>query len=777
MSEEDERLENPSGDDGAPSTINMMVNGGADYQAQVDAVEQEQSQGREIIARNRAQVEDRRRARYEQQDTTNVFDKDEIESERKDLSYSRNPDPPEFMGGNGITTFNGIQYPKPEDTKQEASNPVVFGDNYTPPKRTPPAYNPGAYSILGKNYGTSQKQRAVVQKDAGAFIKTPEFKTLRTQHKENTLQQSGILDFMNPSQDKINSVRNAGVYNPYSGKSEQPSKRIKENPESYSILGSKYFSPTKAGETQRKKVQSKAESFLGTTQFANRIGMVFKDVDRARTEREKHETLVEKANANQNANVGTDALSNYIPKIGVSGGISYPIPRTFSPRRKDETKYEGGTVGVPVKERKTGKIQGVRAPASEKSDKPKLAEVIKGKGVSQEVLKQREESKRAKAEEKLFKDSLPPRTPVAKLDPIVDAGMASYFKKKDVALYTNRKTKREEENAIKMRNAVARLERKESLAYSDKEDKLKSATKEASIFGISLASSHDIMATEKQASQDAESKRQLKQQSDAYANIAKTMGVFAKGAAVAAEEEKKTRAAHEKANPKWLDKRAATISRNAENKTLREKSYRGKTPVLNQVTSVIGTKLGKATGLWEGKGDKPHNYRKDAGEGGVFDKKVEQPIFDAQGNEIGKSVKKVNTFKEFGNKHPILTSLGSRVKQGARKPLDDLLAGRAARGNPQTNRGFLYGGGLQPVNITKSNPVGEFPKKSGRPAAPRRKDPVGGRELAFFGKPFGAPKAPRRTRRGKIVKMTAAQRKRASRKPKGFLDSVFGSKW
>jgi hypothetical protein len=190
--------------------------------------------------------------------------------------------------------------------------------------------------------------------------------------------------------------------------------------------------------------------------------------------------------------------------------------------------------------------------------------------------------------------------------------------------------------------------------------------------------------------------------------------------------------------------------------------YEKKTPLARQLTDALRKK-------------KPYNETKQSKKG-LLDKDEVHPIFDAQGNEIGKSVKRVKPIEEFGKRHPILSQFGSHVKQGALKPLDDLLAGREARKN-DSSRGFLYGGGLQPVNVTKANPLGEFPKKSGRPAKPRRKDPVGGRELAFFGKPFGAPKAPRRTRRGRVIKMTAAQRKRASRKPKSFLDDVFGGKW
>jgi hypothetical protein len=128
----------------------------------------------------------------------------------------------------------------------------------------------------------------------------------------------------------------------------------------------------------------------------------------------------------------------------------------------------------------------------------------------------------------------------------------------------------------------------------------------------------------------------------------------------------------------------------------------------------------------------------------------------------------------------ILASLEDSVVKGVKSEAsrykDDLLAGRKARAE-ENRRSFLYGGGLQPVNVTKSNPEGEFPRQSGKTARPRRKNPVSGTELSFFGKPFGAPKAPRRTRRGKIIKLAPAQRKRNSRKPKSFLDDVFGGRW
>jgi len=100
----------------------------------------------------------------------------------------------------------------------------------------------------------------------------------------------------------------------------------------------------------------------------------------------------------------------------------------------------------------------------------------------------------------------------------------------------------------------------------------------------------------------------------------------------------------------------------------------------------------------------------------------------------------------------------------------DLMQGRADRiALESQKRSWFYGAGLQQTQ------GGTFPRKSGRPAAPKR-SPLGGTELAFFGKPFGAPKRLKRSRRGRILKGTrAAARRKEARRPKNFLDNVFGA--
>ena len=127
----------------------------------------------------------------------------------------------------------------------------------------------------------------------------------------------------------------------------------------------------------------------------------------------------------------------------------------------------------------------------------------------------------------------------------------------------------------------------------------------------------------------------------------------------------------------------------------------------------------------------------------------------------------------------ILSAVENLIVRGAtnqvKKYHADLLQGRADRAALLAQqRSWFYGGGLQPTKGTKGHPS-HFPHKSGRPAKPRR-SPLGGTELAFFGKPFGAPKRLKRSRRGRILKGTrAAARRKEARRPKNFLDNVFGA--
>lgn len=106
---------------------------------------------------------------------------------------------------------------------------------------------------------------------------------------------------------------------------------------------------------------------------------------------------------------------------------------------------------------------------------------------------------------------------------------------------------------------------------------------------------------------------------------------------------------------------------------------------------------------------------------------------------------------------------------------DDIQQGRKARAQPKGREpvSFLYGGGLQPVNVKATNPWGQFPSVN----APRNvPNPLSRSEMKFFAPSRAAMKAPPRTRRA-AKKAAAVQRRRTAKRissGKGdFLESLF----
>jgi len=105
------------------------------------------------------------------------------------------------------------------------------------------------------------------------------------------------------------------------------------------------------------------------------------------------------------------------------------------------------------------------------------------------------------------------------------------------------------------------------------------------------------------------------------------------------------------------------------------------------------------------------------------------------------------------------------------KAWNDLQQGRKDRGaNAERERGFLYGGGKQPVGLPgrPKSPTGYYPGGGGGYRA--RPNPLRGSELLFFGRPFGIPKSTKRLVRGKLKRIkapTAAQRRKMAKGKKG----------
>jgi len=138
----------------------------------------------------------------------------------------------------------------------------------------------------------------------------------------------------------------------------------------------------------------------------------------------------------------------------------------------------------------------------------------------------------------------------------------------------------------------------------------------------------------------------------------------------------------------------------------------------------------------------------------------------------------------WSERHPVQSKILSNAKGNISKPWDDLIAGREDRAaTHKKERGFLYGGGLQPSGVgTPGYPRGYFPAKSGYPTRPR--NPLAHSELMFFGNPrrsaFGIRPPLKGTLNKKTgrIKISAAERRRAqkarSKAPRGFFDDLFG---
>ena len=367
----------------------------------------------------------------------------------------------------------------------------------------------------------------------------------------------------------------------------------------------------------------------------------------------------------------------------------------------------------------------------------------------------------AAAKEAIWKASLPPKSKNEILDPLVTGGLASYVKRKDYLAYGVRK----EASDVKVRAAEMRADKASAAAASRNEPKLKKASIEASMFGLALGASHDIQSRERQSIQDIESKSQLLQRENVYAGISKQMGLFAKGASVVAAkkiQEKKTEEKQE-SNRIGLQR---DMDMNYGAKIVQEKKIHdeNRTPGQKAWDAALGRKFVSE------------------------DEKREAQ--EAKAAKAAANPRRKLISDEWKTAHPKLTEYGARAKQTGsvlgmlaindlKKHAADLEAGRKARaemtGGGVGGRGFFYGGGLQPVDVSKAHPEGHFPRKSGK-TTKRPRSVVSGSELAFFGKPFGASKAPKRNRRGRILKPTAAQRKRMSRakgKSKGLFSGWF----
>jgi hypothetical protein len=156
-----------------------------------------------------------------------------------------------------------------------------------------------------------------------------------------------------------------------------------------------------------------------------------------------------------------------------------------------------------------------------------------------------------------------------------------------------------------------------------------------------------------------------------------------------------------------------------------------------------------------------------------------------------KTAKGIDKYKSiFSDWHdPELKGLGRErakinAKQTVLKPWEDLIAGREDRAvTHKKERGFFYGGGLQPSGVgTPGYPRGYFPVKSGYPARPH--NPLAHSELMFFGNPRRSAFGIRPPLKGTVnrktgrIKISAAERKRAQRQakkqPRDFFGDLFG---